>query len=125
MSSDQEALPGMAAPRATMGGKPVFNVPGKTIINFKSGFGDKLLCDGLTFTTGQACVYRCEYCYVDSMQRKQREWFEEHGIEYPTEGHSGVVIRNENPLAIALMQILSKPNDFRMAKKVIYASPKL
>lgn len=36
--------------RSTMNGKPVFTVPAKTIINFDSGFGKKLLCDDMTNT---------------------------------------------------------------------------
>ena len=111
-------------PRRLMNGKPVFTVPARTIINFKSGFGRKLLCDDMTFTTGSACAYSCSFCYVDAMQRKQREWFEEHGVEYPEAGHAGVVIRNENPIEIARKQILSKPWEFRNSPKVIYSSPK-
>ena len=51
--------------RATMNMKPVFTVPTKTVINFKSHFYKKLLCDGLTFTAGNACVYSCAFCYVE------------------------------------------------------------
>jgi DNA repair photolyase len=108
-----------------MNGKPVFTVPARTIINFKSGFGHKLLCDDMTFTTGSACAYSCSFCYVESMQRKQQEWFKEHGVEYPEAGHAGVVIRNENPIEIARKQIQSKPEAFRKSPKVIYSSPKV
>lgn len=111
--------------RTTMNGKPVFTVPSRTTINFKSGFGHKLLCDDMTFTTGEACAYRCSFCYVDSMQLKRKQWFEEHGVEYPEEGHAGVVIRHESPIEIARKQIMSKPEAFRMAPKVIYSSPKV
>lgn len=108
-----------------MNGKPVFTVPAKTVINFKSGFGKKLLCDDLTFTAGSACAYSCAFCYVESMQRKQQEWFTKHGVVYGEEGHFGVVIRNENPVDIARKQILSKPEAFRQEHRVIYASPKV
>lgn len=108
-----------------MNGKPVFTVPTKSIINFDSGFGKKLLCDSMTFTTGQACVYSCAFCYVDSMQKKAQGHFEKHGVVYPPEGHAGVVIRNTDPIEIARRQIIAKPEAFRMAKKVIYASPKV
>lgn len=111
--------------RQIMNGKPIFTVPAKTIINFKSGFGHKLLCDDMTFTTGSACAYSCSFCYVDSMQKKQQAWFEKNGVKYPPEGHMGVVIRNENPIEIARRQILSKPEEFRRARKVIYSSPKV
>lgn len=111
--------------RTTMNGKPVFTVPAKTVVNFDSRFDKKLLCDGITFTAGNACVYDCAFCYVDDMQRKAREWHEKHGVTYPPEGHSGVVIRIANAVELARKQILSKPEAFRMAKKVIYASPKV
>lgn len=111
--------------RTTMNSKPVFTVLARTIINFNSGFGHKLLCDDMTFTTGSACAYSCSFCYVEAMQRKQQEWFKEHGVEYPAEGHAGVVIRNENPIEIARKQIMSKSEAFRMSPNVIYSSPKV
>jgi DNA repair photolyase len=108
-----------------MNGKPVFTVPAKTVINFKSKFDKKKLCDGITFTAGSACVYDCAFCYVPDMQRKQREWFEKNGVVYPPAGHSGVVIRTRDAVEIARNQIISKPMEFRMAKKTIFASPKV
>jgi DNA repair photolyase len=47
-------------------GKPRFVIDSKSVINDKSGFAKKLLCDGLTFTAGQACAYSCTFCYVES-----------------------------------------------------------
>lgn len=111
--------------RTTMNGKPVFTVPARTVVNFDSRFDKKLLCDGLTFTAGQACVYSCVWCYVGAMARKQQEWFQQHGVVYPPGGHCGVVIRNASPVETARRQIQSKPEEFRRAKKVIYASPKV
>lgn len=108
-----------------MNGKPVFTVPTKTVVNFKSHFDKKLLCDGLTFTAGSGCVYRCAFCYVESMQKKQEAWFKANGVIYPPEGHLGVVIRTKNAVDILRKQLLSKPEAFRMAKKVIYSSPKV
>lgn len=108
-----------------MNGKPVFTVPAKTVVNFKSHFDKKLLCNGLTFTAGSGCVYRCSFCYVESMQKKQEEWFKANGVIYPPEGHLGVVIRTKNAVEILRQQIMSKPESFRMAKKVIYSSPKV
>lgn len=108
-----------------MNGKPVFTVPTKTVINFDSRFDKKLLCDGITFTAGNACVYDCTFCYVEDMQRKAMGWHEKHGVQYPPEGHSGVVIRIKDAVDVARKQILSKPESFRMAKKVIYSSPKV
>lgn len=108
-----------------MAGKPVFEVPSKTVINYKSHFDKKLLCDGITFTAGSACVYSCSFCYVESMQKKQEDWFKAKSVHYPPEGHLGVVIRTQNAVELARQQIMSKPLEFRMAKKVIYSSPKV
>ena len=103
-----------------MNGKPVFSVPAKTIINFKSHFDKKLLCDGITFTAGDACAYSCSFCYVDSMMKKREEWLKEHGV---TGDHMNIVVRRDAPVEIARKQIMSKPMPFRMKKQIIYASP--
>ncbi|HAL73240.1 MAG TPA: hypothetical protein DCP71_15880, partial [Verrucomicrobiales bacterium] len=57
-------------PRSTMTGKPVLTLPAKTIINMESGFKDKLLCDGPTFSLGDACAYNSSFCYVPAMMPK-------------------------------------------------------
>lgn len=115
----------MTEARSKMNGKPVFTVPAKTVVNFKSHFDRKLLCDGMTFTAGSGCVYRCAFCYVPDMQRKQQEWFKANGVTYPAEGHLGVVIRTREALDILRRQIMSKPEEFRQRKQVIYSSPKV
>ncbi len=104
--------------RSTMNGKPVFTVPNKTIINFDSGFKQKLLCDGPTFTTGSACVYGCTYCYVGPQSLKQKPWLKEHGV---VGDHADIVIRRANPVAIARNQLIgAKHKDQEL---VIYSSP--
>ena len=110
--------------RTTMNGKPVFTVPAKTIINFKSGFVHKLLCDGPTFSAGTACNFSCSFCYVPEAMQKQGEWLKEHGV---TGAHEDIVVRRENPVDIVRQQLTDAkgrpkfldPNDLR----VIYASP--
>jgi hypothetical protein len=110
--------------RITMNGKPVFTVPAKTIINFKSGFVHKLLCDGLTFSAGTACCYECSFCYVPAAMRKRQPWMAEHGV---TGKHEDIVIRRENAAEIVRRQLtdakgkprFNDPND----RRVIYASP--
>ncbi len=108
--------------RQTMNGKPVFTVPAKTIINFKSKFDKKLLCDGITFTAGSACTYSCAFCYVPDMQRKQQDWFKAHGVQGD---HMDVVIRNKDAVELARKQIESKSWTFRQQPYVIYSSPKV
>ena len=52
-------------------GKPVYWVDTHPI-NHDSGFLDKRLCDGPTFTAGTACGFSCHYCYVESQVRLQK-----------------------------------------------------
>ncbi len=112
-----------------MNGKPVFTVPAKTIINFKSGFQMKLLCDGPTFSAGTACNFSCSYCYVPDAMRKQKDLLEKQGV---MGAHEDIVIRREYPLEILHSQLTqglrgggkkykfeSDTNDTR----VIYGSP--
>lgn len=108
-----------------MNGKPVFVVPAKTVINFESHFDKKLLCDGMTFTAGSGCVYRCAFCYVPDMERKRGPWMRAHGVQYPADGHLGTVIRYEKPVDILRKQLMGVPEAERQARKVIYSSPKV
>lgn len=108
------------ASRATMNKKPVFTVPAKTIINFESGFKDKQLCTGPTFSAGTSCPYSCSFCYVTDQMRKQMPWLREHGV---VGNHEDVVIRRANPVEIVERQLKSKPEAFRRAPGVIYSSP--
>jgi DNA repair photolyase len=83
-----------------MNGKPVHTVPARTIINFKSAFEHKLLCDGMTFSAGSACVYKCCFCYVPDMAQKFP------GLGVRGARHEDVVIRRESAVEIATRQLL-------------------
>ena len=48
-------------------GKDRFEIHSDAVIKVKSGFGDKLLCDGPTFTAGHACTFSCTFCFVPGM----------------------------------------------------------
>jgi DNA repair photolyase len=116
---------GSLNPIKKMGGKPVFVAPGKTVINFKSGFGHKLLCDDATFTPGSACVYRCSFCYVESIILKNkyvRNFMAESGLDF-----QDIVVRRAGAIE-TIRQQLSKsdgsPRFFDLQdRRVIYASP--
>lgn len=109
------------AKRLTMNGKPVYAVPAKTAINFTSGFAHKLLCDGLTFSTGSACCYTCSFCYVPDLMQKSPHM---HGVKEP---HHDVVIRRTNSVAAAVQQLTDRHGKPKFANpldtRVIYASP--
>lgn len=57
-------------PMRNIAGKVVYEIKVHEILNLKSAFGHKLLCTGLTFSLGSACVYKCSFCYVESIVRK-------------------------------------------------------
>lgn len=104
-----------------MNGKPVYTIPSKTVLNLESHFRPKLLCDGLTFSTGSACVYNCSFCYVPDMMRKQQPFFQRNGVSGK---HADIVIRRANALDILRKQLQS-PKARALADKplVIYSSP--
>lgn len=112
--------------RQTMNGKPVHNVPAKSVINFGSAFSHKLLCDGLTFSTGSACAYSCSFCYVEDLMRKNPHW---QGIaaKRPDAKFEDVVIRRQGAIEAMRSQLVGRggvprfndPND----RRVIFASP--
>src|SRR4051812_36658543 len=115
---------GDSSGRRIMNGKPVFEIPAKTVINFKSKFAEKLLCDGLTFSTGTACAYTCEFCYVPDMMDKQKPYLEKQGITSP---HEDIVIRRAGAIARLRAELTDRagrpkyktPED----RRVIYSSP--
>jgi DNA repair photolyase len=115
-------------PRATMNGKPVYEIPAKTVINFESGFAPKMLCDGPTFTTGDACPYSCTFCYVPSVMNQRLVMLKRAG-HLPEEAvHEASVIRRKDALAILERQLLGgkgrpKFQGPEQRGRVIYGSP--
>ena len=104
-----------------MNGKPVISSPVKSVINFTSGFKEKLLSDGPTFSLGTACAYSCAFCYVPAVMAR--------AVSLPFGlRHEEVVIRRENALEVLKSQLVGpksgkrlhdKPDD----KRVIFSSP--
>lgn len=118
------AAPDAPAGRQVMNGKPVFTVPAKTVINFESAFEHKLLCDGSTFSTGSACVYKCAFCYVPDLMRKL---YATPFMSHVKGKHEDVVVRRENPIEIMRRQLTDRhgrPKFLDPAdRRVIYSSP--
>lgn len=102
--------------RTTMNGKPVLFRPTKTVLNMHSGFEKKLLCDGPTFSLGDACAYSCSFCYVPDMMRKAAYVPKDHP-------HKDMVVRRENALPILRKQLHSLKPEVRDQHLVIYSSP--
>src|SRR5579885_476049 len=107
--------------RSTMNGKPVHVIPARTVINFKSAFSHKLLCDGLTFSAGSACAYTCAFCYVPDLMQKSPHL---RGIE---EKHEAIVLRRADAVRIVREQLTHRTGAPRFLdpadRRVIYASP--
>lgn len=99
-----------------MNKKPVFFRAAKTVINMTSGFQEKLLCDGPTFSTGDACAYSCAFCYVPAMMQK---------AAYIPKGHkhAAMVVRRENALDVLKTQLKGMKPDVKEKELVIYSSP--
>jgi DNA repair photolyase len=112
--------------RSTMNGKPVFSLEINTVVNFDSAFDEKLLCDGLTFSLGSACVCKCKYCYVESLVRQHpnvlallRE-IEPLGLKF-----EDITIRKKNAIDLMVKELtFGKPRKIDLqAPLVIFTSP--
>jgi DNA repair photolyase len=80
----------------TMSRKPVLYQPSRTVLTYPSeAFQEKLLCDGLTLNLGNACVYSCSFCYVESQMRKlTHQVIREHNEKHQANrSHEDLVIR--------------------------------
>ncbi len=109
--------------RSKMNGKPVLWLEAKSVVNFGSGFGEKLLCDSLTFSTGTSCAYTCAFCYVPSMMNRSPQILKmlaDAGLTF-----EDVVIRRRNPLTVAKRQLLDGKGRAKFAEdsRTIYSSP--
>jgi DNA repair photolyase len=108
----------------TIGAKPRFFVRSNAVINTTSDFGHKLLCDCLTFTAGHACTFKCAFCYVAAMMRKNRNLnllLKRRGLR-----HEDIVVEITDAATVTRKSLLrygrpryDDPNDTR----IIYASP--
>jgi len=117
-----------------MNGKPVIYRPkARTVLNLKSRkFEEKLLCDGITLNSGDACAFSCEFCYVEGQVIKlDKPYLDELNEERRARAESKVtfeqvVIRRPYALGLLRSQLFDKrgrpkftdPNDNR----VVYGS---
>lgn len=110
----------------TANGKPRFIVDSKAVINIHSGFKKKLLCDGPTFTAGQACAFSCTFCYVETMIFKKNKRLQAIAKERGSKFEDMVV--DIKDAATKAREFLTKKNgkpkfNDPEDKRVIYASP--
>ena len=109
-----------------MGGKPVYEIDSNTVLDFKSAFGHKLMCDFLTFSLGSVCVFSCSFCYVISMILKQTAiQTVKRSAALMGKRLEEVVIRKRRALKVLRRQLtVDKPWWVNLRqKKVVYTSP--
>lgn len=100
----------------TVQGKPVIMRPNaRTVINLKSWkFAEKLLCDAITLNPGDACVFRCAFCYVGAQMIKvDKPHLEALNAERRACGESelafeDVVIRRPEPVELLRKQLFRR-----------------
>lgn len=91
-----------------MRGKPVLYRDAITVLSLKSReFQEKHLCDGIVLNLGEACVYGCEFCYVESSSIWQappvlKAHNDKAGTEYK---FSDVVIRRKDAIQLLKGQL--------------------
>jgi DNA repair photolyase len=109
-----------------MNGKPMFEIVVHSILNFRSDFGYKLLCDYLTFSLGSACAASCAYCYVGSIVAKHPEvkklkrTLDRLGLKF----EDVVIVRCDAPRILREQLTTRKPPGVNLGiKRVIYTSP--
>jgi DNA repair photolyase len=112
-----------------MGGKPVVYRDAKTVLTLKAEeFHEKHLCDGIVLNLGDACVYGCEFCYVEASMRKiDTPFLEAYNSKAKTEyKFEDVVIRRKNAIQLLKSQLFDpkgKPKfDDPMDTRVVFSS---
>jgi DNA repair photolyase len=113
--------------RSMMNGKPVYEVPAKSVLNLESGFRHKLLCDGATFSAGSACAFHCTYCYVPALSQKSPHWLTVQK-QAPAVAFPDVVIRRRGAIEALRSQLYFADGRARFMGddqegRVCYASP--
>jgi DNA repair photolyase len=96
----------------------------RRILNMKSAFQHKLLCDGPTFSAGDSCRMQCSFCYVESIFARDAKI--QGALAAAGTTFDQTIIRRNNPVQQLPDQLLkngkpryTNPSDTR----VIYASP--
>src|SRR3984893_10137344 len=96
----------------------------RRVLNLKSAFKHKLLCDGPTFSEGDNCRMQCSFCYVEAIFARDPKIQDALTNAHTT--FDQAVIRRNNPVAILREQLLKKGKrrfDSPADTRVIYASP--
>jgi DNA repair photolyase len=113
-------------PLAVMNGKPVYELNAKTIINLKSDFVHKQLCDGLAFSTCSTCPYNCRYCSTPCVMAKTPH-LREFRAQHPDVDPGTVVLRRANSLGIVRRQLTNEDGTLKYTDpkdtRVIFGSP--
>lgn len=123
-----------ATETTTINNKPVIMRPNaRTVLNLKSfKFAEKLLCDAITLNPGDACVYRCAFCYVGAQMIKvDKPYLESLNAERRARaeselGFEDVVIRRPDPVGLLRKQLFRKNSSPKFTdpddNRVVYGS---
>jgi ribA/ribD-fused uncharacterized protein len=107
-----------------VGKKPRYLVASKSVINLKSEFKEKLLCDGPTFTAGHSCTFSCAFCYVADAMRKNSNL--NALLEFQGLRHEDVVVEIDDPITAVRETLLRKGQPHfadKNDRRIIYGSP--
>ena len=94
-----------------MRGKPVVYRDAKTVLTLTAEeFHEKHLCDGIVLNLGDACVYGCEFCYVEASMRKiDTPFLEAYNSKAKTQYEfPDVVIRRKNAIELLRRQLVDR-----------------
>ena len=121
------------APLTGLVDRPKLERKAAKVLDFNARpFAQKKLCDGMTMNLGDACVYRCVYCYAKQLavrfasgtlnaENDRRKAFDETA---PKLKMADVEIGRANAIGLLRKQLLdsdNKPRFFDDPKKVIYS----
>lgn len=123
-----------ATETTTINQKPVImRSNARTVLNLKSWkFAEKILCDGITLNPGDACVFRCRFCYVGAQMIKvDKPYLVALNAERCARGESelgfeDVVIRRPDPVGLMRKQLLHRNGSRKFTdpddNRVVYGS---
>ncbi len=122
-----------SATRETMAKKPVLYRPAKSALTLTADeFHEKWLCDGITLNLGDACVFSCQFCYVEAAMRKLdagliADYNKSQGLTGENAlGFRDVVIRRPNAVELVRGQLTKPDGTPRFADptdtRVVYSS---
>lgn len=99
--------------RTNMNGKPVRYTPAQTVVNYTSGFAEKLLCTGPIANLGDGCGFNCSFCYylasLSAIQARKKQ--EGAGTKIMAPGQA--VLRRKDAIRVAITNLHDSRGNLR------------